>query len=233
MKLKTLFVALVAVCIAIALAAAQPSAAGPGKGQGKAKANAAVVKKGHDKANGHQNSGGHKAGKGHSDEAGAEEAAPEQPTTEDSSGAGGAEADVAVEEEPKNAAHECKSERDEMGEDAFAGAYGKNENKRNAFGKCVSQKAHERNGGGEEAATETDADEAATGETTEGAPAGTTEGGATGAGATETESSVPDGADAHERQQDQLADLILRLEELLADLKAQLGGASAPAPATP
>jgi hypothetical protein len=99
MKLKTLFVALVAVCIAIALAAAQPSAAGPGKGQGKAKANAAVVKKGHDKTNGHQNSGGHKAGKGHSEEAGAEEAAPEQPTTEDSNGAGGAEADVAVEEE--------------------------------------------------------------------------------------------------------------------------------------
>jgi hypothetical protein len=230
MKLKTLFVALVAVCIAVALAAAQPSAAGSGKGKGNAKASAGAAKKGHSKANGHQSSGGHKAGKGHSDDADAAQAAPEQSATEDPEGAGGAEADVAAGEEPKNAAHECKSERDELGEEAFASTYGKNENKRNAFGKCVSQKAHERNGGGEEAATEAGAEEAAT-ESTEGAPAGTTADGE--ADAIQTESPLPDGADAHERQHDQLAELIRRLEELLADLKAQLAGGSAPAPATP
>ena len=247
MKRKTLFAAVLALCVAVALGAAQPGAARPGKGKGKAKAAAVMpaAKKGHGKANGHQTSGGHKASKGHSsggaEEAVPEQAAPEQPAVEDaaqaSEGEGGegsgSDADALVEEEAKNAAHECKSERDEMGAEAFATTYGKNGNKRNAFGKCVSQKAHERRGGEEEAASEADADEAATGETTEGTPTDTTEGGDTGAGATETESSVPDGADAHERQQDQLAELILRLEELLADLRAQLGGASAPAPATP
>src|ERR687896_1307407 len=140
MKLKTLFVALVAVCIAVALAAAQPSAAGPGKGKGKAKASATGVKKGHGKANGYQSSGGHKTGKGHSDDVGGEEAAPEQQVPEDPEGTGGGDADVTVEEEPKNAAHECKSERDDMGDEAFASAHGKNENRRNAFGKCVSQR---------------------------------------------------------------------------------------------
>jgi hypothetical protein len=42
----------------------------------------------------------------------------------------------------KNAAKECAAER-EADADAFADTYGTNENKRNAFGKCVSQKAKE------------------------------------------------------------------------------------------
>ena len=40
----------------------------------------------------------------------------------------------------KNAAKQCKAEREEIGTDAFAELYGTNPNKRNAFGKCVSGK---------------------------------------------------------------------------------------------
>jgi hypothetical protein len=43
----------------------------------------------------------------------------------------------------KNAAKECAAERKEIGEDAFAEQYGTNANKRNAFGKCVSQGVRE------------------------------------------------------------------------------------------
>ena len=43
-----------------------------------------------------------------------------------------------------NAAKACKAER-EAGEEAFRTKYGTNENDRNAFGKCVSQKAREQN----------------------------------------------------------------------------------------
>ena len=48
-------------------------------------------------------------------------------------------------EEQKNAAQECDAERGETEEshDAFEEKYGTNPNKRNAFGKCVSQKAQE------------------------------------------------------------------------------------------
>lgn len=46
-------------------------------------------------------------------------------------------------EETVNAARECKAEREAAGEEAFAEQYGTNENNRNAFGKCVSQKAQE------------------------------------------------------------------------------------------
>jgi hypothetical protein len=51
------------------------------------------------------------------------------------------EADVEDQQEAtetKNAAKECASERD-ADEAAFAAKYGKNANKKNAFGKCVSQ----------------------------------------------------------------------------------------------
>ena len=41
-----------------------------------------------------------------------------------------------------NAAHECATER-EADRQAFEDTYGTNKNKKNAFGKCVSQKAHE------------------------------------------------------------------------------------------
>jgi hypothetical protein len=43
--------------------------------------------------------------------------------------------------ERKNAAQRCAAERDAMGRDAFEQKYGTNRNKRNAFGKCVSQAA--------------------------------------------------------------------------------------------
>jgi superfamily II DNA helicase RecQ len=43
----------------------------------------------------------------------------------------------------KNAAKDCAAERREMGRDDFADEYGTNRNKRNAFGKCVSQKTRE------------------------------------------------------------------------------------------
>ena len=54
-----------------------------------------------------------------------------------------AEMDAEDEEEAdefKNAAKECAAERRDMGRDAFAEKYGTNDNKRNAFGKCVSGK---------------------------------------------------------------------------------------------
>jgi hypothetical protein len=43
----------------------------------------------------------------------------------------------------KNAAKACDAERKEMGEEAFTQKYGKNENGRNAFGKCVSARTRE------------------------------------------------------------------------------------------
>jgi hypothetical protein len=45
--------------------------------------------------------------------------------------------------ELRNAAKECAAERDSLGADAFKEEYGTNANKRNAFGKCVSEKARE------------------------------------------------------------------------------------------
>jgi hypothetical protein len=43
-----------------------------------------------------------------------------------------------------NAAKRCKAERAAMGAQAFAERYGTNANKRNAFGKCVSQYAKDK-----------------------------------------------------------------------------------------
>jgi hypothetical protein len=40
----------------------------------------------------------------------------------------------------KNAAKECKAERDDLGRDAFKEQYGSNKNGKNALGKCVSSK---------------------------------------------------------------------------------------------
>jgi hypothetical protein len=45
--------------------------------------------------------------------------------------------------EIKNAAKACKAEREEWGVGAFREEYGTNENRRNAFGKCVSSKVNE------------------------------------------------------------------------------------------
>ena len=52
----------------------------------------------------------------------------------------------------KNAAQECREERETLGRDAFNEKYGTNKTKRNAFGKCVSGKAKEK----EQAADEAD-----------------------------------------------------------------------------
>ena len=41
----------------------------------------------------------------------------------------------------KNAAKECAREREEDGDDVFAERHGTNSNNRNAFGRCVSDKA--------------------------------------------------------------------------------------------
>jgi hypothetical protein len=41
----------------------------------------------------------------------------------------------------KNAAKYCKAVRESKGVEAFQGLYGKNGNKKNAYGKCVSQTA--------------------------------------------------------------------------------------------
>ena len=50
--------------------------------------------------------------------------------------------DADVAEDKTNAAHECAAER-EADRKAFEDTYGTNHNKRNAFGKCVSQKTHQ------------------------------------------------------------------------------------------
>ena len=57
-------------------------------------------------------------------------------------GRGGDEVAVATPEEIKNAAQECRAER-EADATLFAETYGTNDNDRNAFGKCVSAKVHE------------------------------------------------------------------------------------------
>jgi hypothetical protein len=46
-------------------------------------------------------------------------------------------------EEATNAAQECRAEQ-EADPTAFADTYGTNHNQRNAFGKCVSSKVHDR-----------------------------------------------------------------------------------------
>ena len=52
------------------------------------------------------------------------------------------EKDAAAAERQTNAAHECAAERS-ADKKAFEDKYGTNHNKKNAFGKCVSQKARE------------------------------------------------------------------------------------------
>ena len=52
------------------------------------------------------------------------------------------EDDAAQAEEQTNAAHACATERD-ADRKAFEDTYGTNHNKKNAFGKCVSQKTHD------------------------------------------------------------------------------------------
>ena len=58
----------------------------------------------------------------------------------------------------KNAAKYCKAVRDSKGVEGFQTAYGTNKNKKNAFGKCVSQTAKARAAKREE--TEKDDDDA-------------------------------------------------------------------------
>jgi hypothetical protein len=66
------------------------------------------------------------------------------------------QAQAQQEEQPArdNPAWVCKAERDAMGEEAFAEAFGENENDANAFGKCVSEEG--RGGPSEEEETGVD-----------------------------------------------------------------------------
>ena len=50
-----------------------------------------------------------------------------------------------------NAAKECKAERAQLGEAAFAAKYGKGKKGKNAYGKCVSQKAKAKKDAADEA----------------------------------------------------------------------------------
>lgn len=68
-----------------------------------------------------------------------------------------AEEEAENEEAQKNAAQACRAERD-ANEAAFEAKYGTNRNGKNAFGKCVSQKAHE----GDDSEEETPVEEAPT-----------------------------------------------------------------------
>jgi hypothetical protein len=85
--------------------------------------------------------------------------------------------DAADDEEPRalNPAQVCRQEREEKGAEAFVEEYGTNGNKANAFGKCVSREAHDRDGVavGEDETPAPDDEE----ETTE--PAAPEDGGAT------------------------------------------------------
>ena len=53
------------------------------------------------------------------------------------------EADAEEAAERKSAAKECAAQRDDIGREDFAEEWGTNENKSNAFGKCVSKTARE------------------------------------------------------------------------------------------
>jgi hypothetical protein len=61
----------------------------------------------------------------------------------------------------KNAAKYCKAVRESKGVEGFQTAYGTNENKRNAFGKCVSQTAKAKAAKREDAKKDDDDDDAA------------------------------------------------------------------------
>ena len=60
----------------------------------------------------------------------------------------------------KNSAKYCKAVRDSKGVEAFQTAYGTNKNKKNAFGKCVSQTAKAKVAKREDAKKEDDDDAA-------------------------------------------------------------------------
>ena len=60
----------------------------------------------------------------------------------------------------KNAAKYCKAVRESKGVEAFQTAYGKNKNKKNAFGKCVSQTAKAKAAKSEDAKKDDDDDAA-------------------------------------------------------------------------
>jgi hypothetical protein len=60
----------------------------------------------------------------------------------------------------KNAAKYCKAVRDVKGVEAFQTAYGTNKNKKNAFGKCVSQTAKTKAAKGDDAKKDDDDDAA-------------------------------------------------------------------------
>jgi hypothetical protein len=81
-----------------------------------------------------------------------------------------AEAD-AEDQAELNAAETCRAEEKAIGEEAFAEKYGTNNNKKNAFGKCVSGHAQEQ---GDDETDDSEGDEPESGKPEEtGAPDGT------------------------------------------------------------
>jgi hypothetical protein len=67
----------------------------------------------------------------------------------------------------KNAAKYCKAVRESKGVDVFQTTYGTNKNKKNAFGKCVSQTAKAKAAKREDAKNDDDGDAAQSKATTE------------------------------------------------------------------
>lgn len=149
---KTLLAALLAAALVVPTATANP---GAGKGQGGGKPTAAGAARsgsehgkpdwaGSAKGQAEKAEKVEKAGKARSDAAGG------------ALQAHGAEHD--------NPAWICKLERESMGGEAFADEYGTNDNRANAFGKCVSEEAAERDGPSEDVQLEVSAETTASAE---------------------------------------------------------------------
>jgi hypothetical protein len=131
--LKTLIAAILAVVLLAPTATAKP-----GNGNGNGPPAWAGGGSGGAKKNGQPTSAGQGQEK---DEKKAEKAARKEARR--AAAAGEPDTDAPKHDNP---AWVCKFEREQMGADAFADSYGTNANKRNAFGKCVSSEAHDRDG---------------------------------------------------------------------------------------
>ena len=118
------------------------AAATPGNGNGNGKGNGSPASAGGGNGGGKPDSAGNSAGKADKATRKAEHAARKAERR------AAREGTVEDGDEPKhdNPAWVCKFERDRMGAEAFADEFGENENGANAFGKCVSQEAQDRNG---------------------------------------------------------------------------------------
>jgi hypothetical protein len=132
--LTTLLAAALAALLLVPAAGAGP---GNGNGNGKSKGNGPPAWAGGGGGQGGGQGGGRPAWAGKPAD---KPAKPDKP--------GRPEAPEADDDQPRhdNPAWICKFEREQMGAEAFADEYGTNGNKANAFGKCVSREAHDRDG---------------------------------------------------------------------------------------